>query len=196
MEISGSALLYSFVFAIFAGVCLGAAYDIVRIQRIFFGVSYGRTSAASLSEIKLPLISKYKKESTPKEKRFSKIALGALIFAGDLLFCVFAALVLVVFIYHTNGGKARWMIFFGAAAGFAAYYFSIGNVVMFFSRYIVFAIKCVASYALFFVTFPIKLLLSAIRRALLCMLRHIHMKIYTRSEMKKTVKASKIGFIG
>lgn len=196
MEISMRALLFSFIWSILVGVCLGAAYDVVRIQRIFFGVSYGRTSAASLSEIKLPLISKYKKESPQKEKKFSKIATGALIFAGDILFCVFAALVLIVFIYHSNDGKARWMIFFGAAAGFAAYYFSIGNVVMFFSQYIVFAIKCVTSYVLFFITFPIRLLLSLARRSLLRLGRQINMKIYTRSEMKKAINASKIGFIG
>lgn len=192
MEISIRALLYSFFYSILLGTFLGAVYDLVRIGRIFLGVNYSRISGTVLKEIELPLISKFKNEKKRKERKFSLLALDILVFAGDILFCIFAALVLVIFIYHSNEGKARWMIFFGAAAGFAAYYFSLGKIVMFFSQYIVFVVRSIVSYAVFFALFPIKAVFSLLLR----LFRRIWMRVYTKREIRRIRRGSKIGFIG
>lgn len=197
MEISMTALSLAFMRAMIVGACLGVVYDLIRIGRLICGISYGQPGAARLRDVKLPLISKFKeKDRKPKWRKFSKIALDILVFSGDLLFCIFAAFVLVVFIYHANDGMARWMIFFGVAAGFTAYYFSIGRAVMFFSQYIVFAIKSVFFYVVFFVTYPLKLLFSFVFRAIARLWRRIKAGTYTKSEIKKTINASKTGFIG
>ena len=135
MEISMNSLLYSFLWSIVLGAFLGVAYDVVRISRAFIGVEYGNIPPPP-KKIKLPIISKLKKEKKCNKRRASSVALNIFIFAGDILFCVFTALALVIYIYHSNEGKARWMVFFGAAIGFFAYYFSIGKLVVLFSQYI------------------------------------------------------------
>lgn len=191
MEISMNSLLYSFLWSIVLGAFLGVAYDIVRISRVFIGVEYGN-NPFPYEKIKLPIISKLKKEKKCNKRRASSVALNIFIFAGDILFCVFTALALVIYIYHSNEGKARWMVFFGAAIGFFAYYFSIGKLVVLFSQYIVFVIRAIISYTVFFVSLPIKALI------LLCLrfYARITERIYTKIEMKKIRKASKSGFIG
>ena len=192
MEISMVSLLYSFLWSIALGAFLGTVYDTVRIGRIFLGVSYSRVARVQLSGIKLPLISGTKKEKKRKGRGIPSLALNILIFAGDLLFCVFAAIVLVIFIYHSNDGRARWMVFFGTAAGFAAYYFTLGRIVMFFSSYIVFVIRSVFSYACFIVWLPVKAIISLILR----LSRQVIARVYTKNEMKRMKKDSRIGFIG
>ncbi len=192
MEISMSSLLYSFFWSIALGTFLGAVYDAVRIGRIFLGVSYSRAAGVQLSGIKLPIISKFKKENKRKGKGIPSLALDILVFAGDLLFCIFAALVLVIFIYHSNDGRARWMVFFGTAAGFAVYYFTLGKIVMFFSSYIVFVIRSVLSYLFFIAWLPIKAITSLVRY----LWRQGMARVYTKAEMNKMKKDSRIGFIG
>lgn len=200
MEVSMTALALSLFWALAAGAFLGAVYDVIRIQRMFFGVTYGSGSAAKLKEIKLPLISKYKfassRDKKQRSKRTSDVALNIMIFFGDLLFCIFSSLVCVVFIYHANAGKARWIVFFGFLLGFLAYYFSIGRLVTFFSQYIVFAIRSAVKYLLFFTVVPIKFALSGAARFASYVYYQIKAKIYTKTEMKKIMEASKIGFIG
>ncbi len=200
MEISMNALALSLVWALVVGICLGAVYDVIRIQRIFLGVTYGNGGAAKLGEVKLPLISKYKfarpRDKKQKNKSLSKIALNIIIFIGDLIFCFFSSLVCVVFIYHTNDGKARWIVFFGFALGFLAYYFSLGKLVMFFSQYIVFAIRSAVKYLVFFTVVPVRYVLAALWRIVSRIHYKVRAKRYTRSETKKIMDASKIGFIG
>ena len=190
------ALARALLAALCAGIFLGAVYDTVRISRIFFGVSYTSRGRKLYEKVKLPLISKYKSDNLRGKWEHNsgarKVMLDIIVFIGDVLFCFFAALVCVVIMYHTNDGKARWIIFFGMALGFSTYYFTLGRLVMLFSEYIVFALRCVFCYIVFFISLPMRFLYGKMRHVT----ESVRVKRYTKKELKRILNASKIGFIG
>lgn len=187
MEVSMSALAYSLLLSVILGCFLGVIYDTLRIQHLLC-----QGGPSRFSDIKLPLLSQSKRErSKEKSRRFRGFCVSFLIFAGDILFFFIAAILCVVLLYHTNNGKARWMVFFGMAIGFGTYYFTIGKIVVAFSEYIIFALKTVVLYLVFFLMWPIKRLLALALHAF----RAYSIKRYTKREIKRTLNASMVGFL-
>ena len=61
--------------------------------------------------------------------------------ATDLLYFSVAAVMMSAFVYFINNGKVRWYIYLGSLGGFAAYYFTIGRVVISLSSIIAYGIR-------------------------------------------------------
>lgn len=202
MEISMTNLALMTLYSFVIGLGLGAVYDIIRIQRIILGVDYGGKTVKMLKEVKLPLLDRAKiKEKNGKA--LAKTLVNVIIFIQDILFCIFCALTFIVLIYYMNDGQIRWIAFFGMAVGFAVYYFTFGKLVMLCSEYIVFAVKTVVRYAIFFVSVPIKFIFSNVKKSAAFVfgkvsLLHLKCKVkrFTESEIKKLKKESENGFIG
>ena len=62
--------------------------------------------------------------------RFSK----KLFMVSDFIYCVWAAFLIFSFLLNENFGMPRLYIYFGMAAGFCAWYFTVGKLNMFFAR--------------------------------------------------------------
>lgn len=143
-------------FALLLGVFLGALYDLFRVTRVFIGVRYSKT-LIKLWDKKLPLIGVHRfgrgKNITDKIK-------GAVISVEDILFFVLSGCIVSVFIYRYCYGILRWYVFFGAILGFAAYYVTVGRVVLTVAEFIMFLVVTFAKYVFFFTARPIILAFS------------------------------------
>ncbi|MBO5295117.1 MAG: spore cortex biosynthesis protein YabQ [Clostridia bacterium] len=149
MSISQSALAWLYLYALLLGLGLGAVYDLLRITRVFLGVHYSQRAAKRLQNIRLPLLSPYRRK---KEKR----ALGVIVFLEDLTFCLFSAISFILLFYIQNNGKIRFPVFLCAGAGFLLYRATLGKLIMLFSEVIAFFLETTARYAAFFLLYPIR----------------------------------------
>ena len=151
MNISQSALAWLYVYALLLGVVLAAVYDLLRITRVFLGVHYSRRAAKRLQGIQLPFLKPY-------QRRTERRALGIVVFFEDLLFCVFAAVAMILLFYQANNGNFRFPTLLAAGAGFLLYRGTVGRLVMLFSEVIAFFIETCVRYLLFFSTLPFRFL--------------------------------------
>jgi hypothetical protein len=102
--------------SLLAGILLSAIYDVFRIRRVAF---------------RLP------REETTKENRIAHLfrrhlALTdtLLCFGEDVIFCLFATVVLILMDYKLYYGVPRWYAFGAAALGFWGYRMTLGKLVM------------------------------------------------------------------
>ncbi len=125
-------LFYSFVF----GMGVGVFYDANRIIRVFLGERYSRVGVEGIASWKLPICHKpiYLEG---KKKTVRK----AVIFIGDFLCVLVAALGIIVLNYSYNSGEFRMFTFFGTAVGFLLYYHTVGRLVMLISEPLAILIK-------------------------------------------------------
>ena len=70
------------------------------------------------------------------------------------MFCLIFGVALALLMFSHNDGEFRGFAVIGAAVGFAAYYFTVGKWVICASEYVVFAIKTLILYAVYYVTLP------------------------------------------
>lgn len=66
--------------------------------------------------------------------RILRIMFGAgrlLLFLEDLLFCLLAAGVVIIFLFHANSGEIRWFAMAGAVVGFFVYYNTVSRFFIF-----------------------------------------------------------------
>ena len=154
MYVSMSEHSLMLLYSVLLGLFLGAAYDIVRLTRIAVGVKYGAMDRTKYDFGKYALIgsffySKVKKKVTQKDS-----FLSLFIFLGDVLFCLFCSVSVAIFIYYFNSGEFRAFVLVGAFVGFLIYYFSFGKIVIYLSEKIIFTIKLLLLYVVFFLLFP------------------------------------------
>jgi hypothetical protein len=157
MSISQAALGRLFGYAFLLGAILAFCYDLLRLTRIFFGVHYCRRGAKRLHEIRLPFIKPY-------GRRTERRALGIVVFFEDLLFCVFAAVAMILLFYQANNGNFRFPTLLAAGAGFLLYRGTVGRLVMLFSEVIAFFIETCVRYLLFFSTLPFRFLARQVKK--------------------------------
>ncbi len=125
-------LFYSFVF----GMGVGAFYDANRIIRVFLGERYSRLGIGGLADWRLPICHKPIYLDGKK-----KTVRTAVIFLGDFLCVLVAALGIIILNYSYNSGEFRIFTFFGAFAGFLIYYHTLGRLVMLVSEPLAILIK-------------------------------------------------------
>ena len=160
MEISQSGLFLLFLYSAAAGGVLGAVYDAIRILRALV-LPNAPSGKINYSEIELPLIRK--KVYKPPKKKLSRAAVGALVAIGDFIFMIVCAVTLILVAYTENMGRMRWLIPFGAAVGFAAYYFTVGKLVMKISGAVVFLIRAALVYVYTFAEIPVRFVIGKIK---------------------------------
>lgn len=103
---SGIALLH--LTALILGASLGLFFDVLRLpRRLLFGAGCGSSKA------------------NPPKKH--SVWQGIAVFAEDFLFCVFAAVAMILLFYERNNGKVRPFSFLVAFAGFWLYRVTLGK---------------------------------------------------------------------
>lgn len=204
MYVSMSQLSLMLLYSIFLGIFLGVSYEIIRLFRITAGIKYKSSEDKRYDYSSLAIVGKYFKNRKQKNKKASK---GRVYIAiGDILFWLFSAICVSIFIYYYNDGIFRSFVIFGCIVGFLLYYFTVGKVILFISQEIVFYVKIILIYIGFFIFYPIFYLF----RKIFCVFRIIIRKIiliikklyaiiclYIYSlEVEKTILASsKYGFL-
>lgn len=159
MEISFASQFLVALISVVLGLFLGALYDVIRIIRALFGISYVNKFTGKLKGIRLPFI----KNPLTKEKRGARAFENIVIFITDILYFLIVTLIMMVYIYHINSGTVRWYIFLGAILGLLLYYVTLGRLVISISEYIVFFLKVAFSYLIFFISRPFVLLYLKIK---------------------------------
>ena len=120
-----------FVFGAFSG----ALYDAVRILRVFaFACDYSGSKAAigSLSRLTDRLKGSVSSESG-KMAGLGKCCRTAVVVITDVVYSSVVGIAFIIFLYHENYCILRSYLLLGAALGFAAYYFTVGRVVITFA---------------------------------------------------------------
>lgn len=125
------------------GVGLGIFYDVIRAFRMLCGVSYG--------------------DVTERKKHIAaRIFEYLTIFFTDIIFWLVSGVLSILLIYRMGGGIFRGITYIGLAAGFALYYFTLGNVVLKCSRFLVRFLKKAVKKMLCIMLIPAKKLFSAL----------------------------------
>lgn len=187
MEVSILDQLYVFCMSLIIGVALGALYDIVRMWRAFLGIRYVNKFTEKLKLLRLPLI----KNPLLKEKKQNDRAQGILLFITDIIYFLIVTLIMIIFVYSVSGGVVRWFIFVGAMMGLLIYYFTIGKIVISVSEYIVFFVRIVWAYVVYFVTYPFLPIINKIKRIFRRLKTKITEKIKRHQKPKTPYKTRK-----
>lgn len=131
------------------GIGLGLFYDALRMVRMFFGERFS-TGSNRLCHKKLPLIQM--KSQRKHHKRLSAVV----IFMLDFLFCLVAAVAIILLFYQMNNGKLRFWAFPMVGIGFYLYRMTLGRLVMLCSETVAFFLEAAIRYVFFFAFFPWK----------------------------------------
>lgn len=176
MEIYIRDQLTAFLYAIVVGAALGALYDVFRVGRMVLGL---RPGGAETPHVRLPLVG-----DVVRDGKHGGFFAAAAVFVGDILFFAIATAVYLVFVFHASSGYNRWFLTVGAIGGFAAYFFTLGKLVMRVSGVIRFVLLTMAAYIRFLLLFPL-------RMAVKYLLRPTVFKISSKIAQKRTKKAKK-----
>lgn len=143
MYISQGTYFAYFLWSLLGGVLLGVLYDVFRIIRI----ASARESGGGLPDaVRNGRLKKRSGNEDGKDgsrvcrkgfRRGTALASGYYdrlfwfsVFVEDILFFLIAACVMALITYQMNYGRFRWFSLAAACGGFAAYYFTVGRLVM------------------------------------------------------------------
>ena len=134
------------------GIFLGIVYDIFRILRI------GRTSDLSVGGAFYEKIRPRKPLFAPVSRFLSAHPLKAadwiLVFIEDILFWLIAAITEILLIFHTNGGEIRIYCLIASVVGFFLYHQTLGKLITFFTKQIIFLLRCLIYWTLYAIIYP------------------------------------------
>lgn len=198
MGIDPALLFRLLVASLLAGAAMGVLYDVIRIGRVMLGMS--QYTAAADAPLFCPKFLKPREKSP--HRRLSRLVKGGLLIAQDFLFCLTAGVVIALLLFSHNNGEFRGFVPIGVAVGFAAYYFTVGRLVIRASEYVVFAIKTLFLYAVYYLTLPfislgrfvIKHIGNAIRKAR-AKKRERKIARFTGTAYKSLLQAAENGFL-
>ena len=161
MEISQFSFILLAVYSFCFGIALGVIYDIVRISRVVLGAEYGNSDKIDYRNIELPIIKK-KSYSVKFDKVLQKI-LAVYVVVSDVLFVTACGAIMVLVAYAYNSGRVRAIMLLGLLAGFLAYYFTVGKLVIRLSRLVDFLLRSALVYLYEIMATPIRLVIRMIK---------------------------------
>lgn len=118
MTITQEKITLIIFWSFFVGMFLGLIYDFFRIRRIAFKKS-GLTS------------------------KLRRLFSSMVVFFEDIFFALICAVIVCIFLFYINSGRARGISLFVMVLGFYVYYNTLGRVVILCSEYIIRFIKYV-----------------------------------------------------
>lgn len=114
--------LKNILYAAVLGCFFGSVYDIIRIIRLFFGVSEGDLH----------------------KRRFLRVILLQI---TDIIYMIFFAVCFCIFLFYFNSGIFRWYLAVSAAVGIFVYRYTLGIPIMKASAFIIKLIRLCIYYA-------------------------------------------------
>ena len=142
MEISPYMLTLLLVYSFLFGVFCGGVNDVFKITRALLGDGRELGGAGYLYNKEIFLVGKL-----PQNKKSPLLPL--LIFIEDFILVVFIGCGVVVLNYYLNRGQFRLYTIVAVLAGIAAYYFTVGRLVILLSEAIIFFIKAIRASSSF-----------------------------------------------
>ena len=150
MGIDPALLFRLLAVSLLAGVAMGVLYDVLRIGRVMLGMS--RYTEAADAPLFCPKF--YKPRCKKSGKGVSHAFKNVLLILQDFFFCLTAGVVIALLLFSHNNGEFRGFVFLGLVVGFTVYYFTVGRLVIRASEYVVFALKTLFLYAVYYLTLP------------------------------------------
>jgi hypothetical protein len=156
-------ILYSFIF----GFVASFVYFGIKILRMTVGLGPSKTSEVRLfrfvDRIKIPSV------------HCTNTALQIIfIHLLDVVYLIICSISFCIFTFYFNHGRIRWYLLFAALIGFWAFYYSVGKLILFISKYLVYIIKSFTKVILYgiikiisFILRPAKLFLSVVKLRLI-----------------------------
>lgn len=121
-------LVRLFLGGLLLGAAFGVVYDALRITRVLMRVRYSRAASASLA---LPMP---QRRRPARPHRVGRALRDVVVDLEDICFFLAAGPAMAIYLSAANHGRVRWLAFAGVALGFAAYYFTVGRLVVRFSE--------------------------------------------------------------
>ena len=181
------------------GVFLGIVFDVFRILRI--GRTADITVAGSFYDKIRPRGSLFGGAKHFSVSKTAKTANTILIFIEDILFWLIAAIIEILFFFHTNGGEIRIYCLIFSALGFFLYNRTIGMLVIACAKQIIFCTRCLIYWIFYAILYPIKAIWHVIQKLLSATIgRWISVakakKRWQQSEKRKKaiLQAAELGF--
>ena len=151
IDLSQQTLIRLLVGAFLLGIVHGLLYEAIRFVKILLGVRYGELA-----------------ENTTHSR-----ARGVLIFAvtlfGDVMFWLIFAASSLLLTYNVSGGVFRGMVYIAMLAGGAAYYLTLGRLMLALSIRLDRLIKKIAVFIIRILLIPIRAIFSfIIKKSIFC----------------------------
>ncbi|MBR2907340.1 MAG: spore cortex biosynthesis protein YabQ [Clostridia bacterium] len=198
MEYSPKLLASLTVQSIILGFALGVLYSLLQFSRILLGE---RAGSAFSQKAKLPRFLVAKQSRAFTEKGLMRGILFFLRFSGDVLFCLSAAIGIILLAYVGNNGRIRWFILLGTALGYTSYTLTVGRLFSYFSQLLALMVRLVLGYAVRALLFPLKTVWKGIRslygvvlkRCRACIRQKRDARFHTL-QMKALLASAEMGF--
>ena len=175
-------LIYSFLFGISAGVF----NDVNRILRIFFKTKRTNKGSDRLYDTKLIFLKNA--ISVRFVRKTCKIFFSVLIFLQDLALFFYLGCGVVILNYYMNRGQFRLYTIAAALAGFAIYYFTLGRLMMFLSKGIVYIVRAVITLLIYLVSRPFVWIFAVCKKILFAPCKKILTAIAKRAKLSYNKK--------
>ena len=130
------------------GIFLGAVYDIFRLIRISRNDSTHSVGKA----IQKRFFQKSDSMNDKQEK--TRISEFIIVFVEDILFFTIAAITEILALFYINAGEIRIYYLMISAIGFFAYQRTFGNIVLFFSKQLLYLIRKIIYFIACFILIP------------------------------------------
>ncbi len=159
MEISQLSLALLYLFSACLGVLWGILYDALKLLRLSCGAARTPSVERRIAAIRLPLLK-------PAPRRLRPRRLLVTVFLTDLLFCLVAALSLILLFYAQNNGKLRPLALLCAPVGFWVYRVTLSRGLTAFLEWGDFWVKTGVRYVVYFLLLPIRFLFGRLSRGI------------------------------
>lgn len=161
-----------------AGIFAGMLWDLLTVSRILFGAYQAPPRLRALYERRLPLLGC----SVPFEgqKAVRRAWRTAVLFGGDLLFCVAFALAVILVLYCLNGGIFRISVPVLSLIGFALFRAVSNRLFSGAVAYFAFGVAALRLYIKALLLLPVRGLLRFVRLAVLRPVARVYKKIAAR----------------
>ena len=145
-----------------SGVVLGVLYDVIRISRVLLGVNHYVTAIEKKNACP-KLCQRQRKQKRP---RLVAALFQIVLAVQDILYCLTIGAVAAVLMFYHNNGVFRSFVIVGILLGIVAYLLTVGKLVIRASEYVVFSIKRVTLYVVYYTSWPFVALFRVTYRAI------------------------------
>lgn len=179
--------------AVAFGIFLGVLYDGVRIFRVLCGMPYRGGIPHRLAAFRFPLLPA--DLATRRAGKITARAHAVLLVLTDFLYALTAGLLFCVFVYWQNNGTFRLYYLLAAAPGFAAYYVTVGRLVLASAGSIVFLLRVLTAYLFLFIRVPLVFLAKMVARAAVCLWLWLYSPLYAAFVARRRLRAAGKAFL-
>lgn len=174
------------------GIFLSAAYDLTSFLPALGGKVFSPKLREKLDARVLPLLGRTLARRNTKLGRF---AVFMTLFLHDMLFLILSGAVVAIAVYRFGDGQWRLGILTAVLCGSQVYRLTLRRLILPASELLIYALRCVFAYLVFFAVTPVKWLYGKISASLRAAYLARVIRAYRREEKKEVRKALLSGFL-